>query len=315
MRPDWDEQPEPEPRDWSGARRVGAFGGLTVVLVIGWLMAARPGDETQSSRGFSDRGGGTVAPASKALFERRTRTGLDMVQLPGSGSVPEAADAAQSVPAADAAAAPAGRAPSPSSGSSSAGFASPAAAAPVPAAASAPPAPDAADEKTLAAAGLPTDAGGLTRLGGQPGLLSSLAGRMLDHPKVLKAVFNNKLVVDAFMNRPISRRNCSSGSELKSYLSNPDSGGMRAVFPILQQALSKPDTAAALAGTEMGSRLMDCPSVKQLSDEPGGFAQVVAANPKIMGVLTDPRAAMALASNSRASSLLSQATSSLGGGR
>ena len=77
---------------------------------------------------------------------------------------------------------------------------------------------------------MPTDAKGLRNLGAKEGLLSALAAKMLDHPKIMAAIFNNKQVVDAFMSRARVKENCESGGALKSYLSDPSSGGMTTVF-------------------------------------------------------------------------------------
>lgn len=327
MAEEWEDEEaeEPEERDWDTVKKGAAGAAFLTLLVVGWLIAARPTDERPSMAGFSVGAGGPVAPAGKALFERRKDTGLDNVYIGTMGEAPSAAALSGGAKIASPQAAEAPQ-DAPVAGSSSSGVAHAAEPARVsgggtgiPGGAAAPagaePDPAKADEKELAAAGVPTTPGGLTNLGGQPGLLSSLAAKMLDHPKVLRAVFDNKLVVDAFMSRDVSRRNCSSGSELKNYLSDPGSAGIRGVFPVLQQALSKPAAAEALAGTEMASRLMDCPSVKQLSSDSAGLSQIAAANPKALSVLTDSRTMAALATNSRATSLLAGATAALGGGR
>ena len=165
----------------------------------------------------------------------------------------------------------------------------------------------------LASAGIPTGAKELNRLGAQQGLLSSMAEKLLDHPNVLKAIFNNKMVVDAFMNRDVSRKNCANGAALKSYLSDANSAGMQKVFPVIQAALSRPDTAVALAGTEMAKRVMSCPSIEQVSNDSGTMMSITMSNPKVLNILSDPRTAMALASSPQAASLLSGAQSKMGG--
>lgn len=170
------------------------------------------------------------------------------------------------------------------------------------------------DPRELAKAGLPTDAKGLAGLGARQGMLSSVVGKFLKHPSVLKAVFNNKLVVDAFMSRDVSKRNCSDAGALKSYLSDPKSAGMTKVFPVLQTVLSHPAAAASLADTEMAQRVMDCPSVQTLSSDKTAVMSVAAANPQAMMLLTDPRLTQALTSNPQAASLLGGLTSSMGGG-
>ena len=302
---EWDEEPAAVPRDWGAFKQKAAIAAGCVALIVAWMMFARPGDEASSTRGFNLGGAGGVSSGGK-LFATRAPTSLDMVSARiGAGPAGVTAGLyAGSVPDKN----PAAAAANPGAA------AAPAEAGATAAAAQAPAAPPAADEaKELASAGIPADANSMTRLGGQQGLLSALAAKMLDHPKILAAIFNNKMVVDAFMNREISKKNCQSGGELKSYLSNPNSGGMAKVLPVIQAALSRPETAAALGGTEMAARVMACPSINELSNDSTAVMSVVMSNPKALGVLTDPRMALALSANPQASGLLAGVTSKMGG--
>jgi hypothetical protein len=150
-------------------------------------------------------------------------------------------------------------------------------------------------------------------------MLSSLAAKMLDHPKILAAVFNNKMVVDAFMSRARAKENCENAGALKTYLSDPNSGGMSKVFPVIQQALSRPDNASslvsALAGTEMVKRVSACPSLKALSEDSTAITSIAMANPKALGLVMDPRGAAALASNPQAAAALAGVTAKIGGAK
>lgn len=303
---DWREQKESEPWDWDVIKQMALAGAGCGAAVIAWMMFASPGEEAASSRGF-DIGSAGGSPSSSAgrPFAARPKTSLDMVSSkigdgpPGvtsslyrqGASEPAAAVSPPSSDAAPAAAPPAGAAPASAE----------------------------EEAKDLAKAGIPTDAKGLSNLGAKEGLLSSLAAKMLDHPKILAAVFNNKRVVDAFMSRARVKENCESGGALKSYLSDPASGGMTKVAPVIQQALSKPAASSALvsalAGTEMAKRLGACPSVKQIVDDPTAIASIAMSNPKALSLLMDPRSAAALAANPQAASALAVVTSKLGGGK
>lgn len=286
---------QPDEEDWREIRRgflAGAAGGLVVVL---WMWLAHSPDETISSRGFDVSGGGgymgglpSQPSGSRMIFAKRDQEG-------GLASVaPEAVPGGASEPSDETEAAPA----------------PPPAAAPASAAAK-----RESDPRELAKAGLPTDARGLAGLGARKGLLSAVVEKFLDHPAVLKAVFNNKLVVDAFMSRDISKRNCSDAGALKSYLSDPNSAGMTKVYPVLQTVLSHPDAAAALAGTEMADRITSCPSIKALSSDSSAVTAVAMSNPQAVMLMGDPRLTMAMASNPQASGMLSSMQSSMGGGR
>jgi hypothetical protein len=303
-----EEEEEAPPKDWGDLRNKALIGAGCAGVVIAWMLFARPGEEASSSQGFNlGSAGGAPSAAGGRPFAARPATSLDMVSA-RIGSGPEGVTSGL-------------YAGSAAQGDSKPGAPDTIAAAPRAPAAPAPAAPSsAADEaKDLAAAGIPTDAKGLNRLGAQEGLLSSLAAKLLDHPNVLKAIFNNKTVVDAFMARPGAKENCESGGALKAYLSDPNSGGMSKVFPVIQQALSRPETASslvsALAGTEMVKRASSCPSLQALSNDPMAITSVAMANPKALGLLMDPRGAAALASNPQAAGLLSGIQAKMGGAK
>lgn len=305
---DWREQKESEPWDWDVIKRMALAGAGCGAAVIAWMMFASPGEQAASSRGF-DMGsaGGSPSSGARRPFAERPKTSLDMVSSKIGDGPPGVTSSLyrQVAPAPEEASPPAAPAPPAAS--------PPAADAPAPAVSAE------EEAKDLAKAGIPTDAKGLSNLGAKEGMLSSLAAKMLDHPRILAAVFNNKTVVNAFMSRARVKENCESGGALKSYLSDPASGGMTKVAPVIQQALSKPAASSALvsalAGTEMAKRLGACPSVKQVVDDPTAIASIAMSNPKALSLLMDPRSAAALAANPQAASAFAVVTSKLGGGK
>lgn len=307
-----EERASPVPWDWDGIKLKVLIGFGCVAAVVAWMMFARPDDEAASSRGFNMGAVGSApAGAPGRPFESRPKTSLEMVSAKiGDGPAGVTSSLYRQTAPSDASVAPA---PAPSVAASPAPSAAPA---PAPAA---PPASAADEAKDLASAGIPTDARGLQNLGAKEGMLSSLAAKMLDHPKILAAVFNNKMVVDAFMSRARVRENCENGGALKDYLSDPKSGGMTKVFPVIEKALSRPDNASslvsALAGTEMVKRLSDCPSLKQVGNDSSAIVSIAMANPKALGLVMDPRGAAALASNPQAAAALAGVTSKLGGAK
>ena len=307
-----DDEGAKSPRDW-GALKQGAIIGVGCSLaVIAWMVFARPSEEAASTRGFNmSADGGGPSNASSRTFAARPKTSLDMVSAQigdGPPGVTAGIYAGTLTNQAEMAASTATAAPLP-----------PASAAPKAAAPPAQAPASAADEaKDLAAAGVPTDANGLNNLGAKEGLLSALAAKMLDHPKILAAIFNNKTVVDAFMSRGRVKENCQSGAALKTYLSDPNSGGMTKVVPVIQQALSNQATSSALvsalAGTEMVKRLSACPSAQALSNDSTAVMSIAISNPKAFGVLMDPRGMAALASDPKAAGVLAGLQSKAGGG-
>lgn len=307
-----EERAQSAPWDWDGIKLKVLIGFGCVAAVVAWMMFASPGEEAASSRGFNMGAVGSAPSGAPGRpFESRPKTSLEMVSAKiGDGPAGVTSSLYRQTPPSDASVSPAAAASQPPS----------AAPAPAPAAPAAAPPASAADEaKELASAGIPTDARGLQNLGAKEGMLSSLAAKMLDHPKILAAVFNNKMVVDAFMSRARVRENCENGGALKNYLSDPKSGGMTKVFPVIEKALSRPDNASslvsALAGTEMVKRLSDCPSLKQVGNDSSAIVSIAMANPKALGLVMDPRGVAALSANPQAAAALAGVTSKLGGAK
>lgn len=314
---EWDDEEDRGYRQEGNLKRNALIGVAVAGAVIVWMVFARPGDEAPSTRGF-DMGFASGGPSTGRAFEARPKTSLDMVSakigeapsslkpdfLPGSQEPQEEQESISPTAA--------------TSQSSSTVLAPPAAAAPGRDAAATQPSSAADETKTLAGAGIPTDARGLANLGATQGMLSSLASKLLDHPKVLAAVFNNKTVVNAFMARKGVQENCQSGGALKSYLSDPGSGGMTKVFPVIQQALGGSNASglvSALSGTEMAKALGGCPSIKELGNDSSAITSIAMANPKAMGLLMDPRGMAAVASNPQAAGALASLQSKVGGGK
>jgi hypothetical protein len=287
-----------------------AVGAGLGALTVGWLLLSSPDENRLSGTRIFDQPGGAVAPKVPRAVERREDTGLSMVRV-GLAAEQAGEAPAEGGGATGSAAAPATAAPAAASGDGS-GAAAPAD--PYAAAgAAARKEPDAAGEKELAAAGIPVTPSGLKQLGAQKGLLSAVVKKMMDHPRVLKAVLNNQLVVDAVMGRETSRRNCSDPGALKSVLSDPNSPQQRNLFPLMQQALSRPESASVMLSSKLGQAVMDCPSAKAFSSDPSMVMSVAMSNPKALQLVSDPRVASALSSSPQASTMFGQVKSGLGG--
>lgn len=292
MSPFFDRREQP-----SGLMMIAVVVAATAAVVSVWLILSSPEANTLSGMRAFDLGGGLAVARQSRGVERRTGTGLDMVKVVFS------APPAATKPDAD----PTRPAPALNEGASLTAPAAPLAARP------AEPAPVTPAE--LAAAGLPVTPAGFAKLGSQKGLLSAAVAKLLDHPRVLKAVLDNRLVVDGLMGRDVSRRNCSDAGALRAELSDSKSSRMTTLLPLIQQALSKPAAATAMLTSELGSRLMACPSLKSLSSDPSSLMSVAMANPKALGLVTDPRVAQALSANPQAAGMFGKVQAGLGGVR
>lgn len=258
------------------------------LLALLWWRSARVEEEPLPSSGFQVNGGG---PARTPAHEKRDQTGLALVYR---GQILRDESGAETP-----AESPAPTTPLPPA---------PADAAPAP--------PDAlsADAAGLARAGIRSDAAGLTQLGLKDELMIGAVRKLLEHPRVLGYLLNDKTLVDAFFSRDDVREKCASAAAQKAWLadaSKPD--GVSAWLGLVQEAVRHQESAVVGLSSELGKRMMECPSSKQLANDPGSLMQIAGSNPGIMGLLTDPVSTKALSSDPRAAALLKGATSSLGG--
>jgi hypothetical protein len=196
-------------------------------------------------------------------------------------------------------------------GSGAAGAAAPSGAPRAPGAAA--PSVAAASPAEMASAGLPADAAGLRNLGQGHGLLLAAVTRLLDHPRLVSAIFNNRLVVDGLMSRSTSQKNCSDPAALAAIISNPQSKVVTSILPVVQAVLARPDTAAAFAGSEMATRLAACPSVSGLANSPAAVVSIAQSNPEALTMLSDPRVIQAVGANPPVQTLFNDVQSNLGG--
>lgn len=141
----------------------------------------------------------------------------------------------------------------------------------------------------------PLDGAKALELGSRRGLLSGMAGRILGRPALIRAVFNNKLVVKAYMGRELVRKNCSSPRALKAYLMDGASPeGVREELSIMRSFLRRPESAMAFAGTELMREIVSCPSVSALAKDAGAAQEIAMSNPDLLSLAADPAALRAL---------------------
>lgn len=176
-----------------------------------------------------------------------------------------------------------------------------------------PPAPEATPDEAKAA-GLPVGASALARAGAVKGLLAPMADKLLEHPKLLRYLANNKVFVDAYFSREKSKRNCGDSKALTSYLSDASApGGVSEQIGLLNKLLAHPAAAGAVADTEFARRVTSCPSLNALANDRGALTMLAVQSPQLLTMVTNPAALQALSSNPGAHDMLMKMQSSLGG--
>ncbi|HBL18643.1 MAG TPA: hypothetical protein DD417_18260 [Elusimicrobia bacterium] len=152
-------------------------------------------------------------------------------------------------------------------------------------------------------------------VGVQKGMLTTLAKALMKHPKVVRALFDNEIVVKGFMSRGKVKANCESADSLRSYLTDRgNSGVLNEKVALVKSFLQEPASAKAFAGSRFAKALTGCPSAKTLMSDPTSLTPIVSSNPGLMAILTDPGLMSSLAANPEAASLFKTGTASLGGG-
>lgn len=171
------------------------------------------------------------------------------------------------------------------------------------------PARPAAAAAATAAPADPAQAKKDTGTGFMYGALTKLSGKLLDNPKAMTALFNNEYVVKGFMSRDTVKQATASKASLAAYLSNPANVSKFMSKAPVQEGLKRPELLKLMAGTKMVSQMMDTPGGKALSQDPEALAQVVASNPALVSLLTDPAVLAALMSNPKTAVLASSGMS------
>ena len=149
--------------------------------------------------------------------------------------------------------------------------------------------------------------------GFKEGFLSYAIGKTLNNPKAISAVLNNKYVVNGFMSRNTVKAATSSPEALANYLKNGNAITNFVNNSIVQSALNNPKALDAMVSSGMLSALLDTPAAKTLLNNPQAMADIVTANPQLMGLMQDPKIMGLLMSNSNASTYINQMN--IGGGK
>jgi len=135
------------------------------------------------------------------------------------------------------------------------------------------------------------------------GYLTYAMGKVINSPKVVGAILNNKNVISGFMARGTVKDATSSPEALANYLK----GSGPANFlnnPVVKAALSNPAVVGAVASSGLVSAMLDTPAAKALMNDPQALGDLIASNPEVAGLMTNPDILAALANNPKTSGVL-----------
>jgi hypothetical protein len=133
-------------------------------------------------------------------------------------------------------------------------------------------------------------------VGYSKGYLSYAMGKVINSPKAVSAILNNKNVISGFMARGAVKDATASPEALAAYLK---SGGPANFInnPLVKAAMSNPGVVSAVASSGLVSAMLDTPAGKALMNDPQAVANLVASNPELVGVIMSNPNTMNLMSN------------------
>ena len=146
------------------------------------------------------------------------------------------------------------------------------------------------------------DENGTKKLAESGNLLARAVEKLLDHPKLVGFLLNNKTLAKGFMKTGLTPKLCKDPKALASWMADAKSSeGVGMYMKTFQKALQKPETAGAIVGSELAKTVFDeCGSVNTLTHDPSLVKEVAIGNPGFFMMLGDPALAGALAANPQA---------------
>lgn len=129
------------------------------------------------------------------------------------------------------------------------------------------------------------------------GALSKAAAKLLDNPKAVSALLNNDYVVKGFMSRDTVKAATANAASLAAYLKNPANLSQFMSKPAVKGGMNDQRLVNALASSKLAGALLDTPGGNALLNDPASIADIVKANPALLGVLTNPAILNALMQN------------------
>ncbi|MCX5791893.1 MAG: hypothetical protein NTY45_06705 [Elusimicrobia bacterium] len=134
-------------------------------------------------------------------------------------------------------------------------------------------------------------------LGVQKGYLTYAVGKAMDNPGVVKALLNNKFVINGFMSRGTVKAASGSAQGLANYLK----GGGPANFlnnPVVKAAMNNPAIVSAVASSGLVGAMLQTPAAQALMKDPDAIADLISSNPQLVALaMSNPATLTTLMNN------------------
>ena len=121
-------------------------------------------------------------------------------------------------------------------------------------------------------------------LGNQKGYLSYAVGKIMNNPKAVGALLNNKHVVNGFMSRGTVKAATASPQGLANYLKS-DGPANFINNPVVKAALNNPAIISAVASSGIVGAMLNTPAAMALMNDPKALGDLINSNPELMVTL------------------------------
>lgn len=134
-------------------------------------------------------------------------------------------------------------------------------------------------------------------MGYQKGYLSTAVEKVMNNPKAVGAIMNNKYIVEGFMSRGTVKAATGSAQGLANYLKGPGPANFMN-NPVVKAALNNPAIVSAVATSGMVNAFLNTPAAKELMSNPQALGDLVNNNPQLMALaMQNPQLLTTLMSN------------------
>jgi len=143
-------------------------------------------------------------------------------------------------------------------------------------------------------------------LGAQKGYLSYAVGKVMNNPKAVGALLNNKHVVNGFMSRGTVKAATASPEGLANYLKG--SGPTNFLNnPVVKAAMNNPAIVSAVAGSAIVSAMLNTPAAQALMSNPDQLAKLVESNPQLVALaMQNPQTLTTMMANPEVSGIVNK---------
>lgn len=136
------------------------------------------------------------------------------------------------------------------------------------------------------------------------GYLTYAMEKVINSPKTVGAILNNKNVISGFMSRDTVRDATASPEGLAKYLK---SGGPANFInnPVVKTAMRNPAVISAVASSGLVGAMLETPAARALMKDPGALGDLAASNPELVAmIMANPDAMTTVLSNPDVSGLV-----------